>query len=220
MNWQSNQASPGYGWWHPSVRGAPRKNVANYGRRGALDPMVGRPCFALAAWCISGALGATPPAPYRLDCAVGARTGAWPVLVAAAPVMDDDPGLHWSPGAGQAIALLLCVGGVAALTVMPGRRWRARMRYAQRHWLWLLFFACSSGNYCSDTSPACSRLWPYRLGLTRFTMWQLCGCCSPNGALPHTLDPYVPGGVFDYHWGFHVPLAWLAWLLRRTDHWR
>lgn len=35
--------------------------------------------------------------------------------------------------------------------------------------------------------------------------------------LPTTMDPFIAGGAFTYHWGFHGQLAWLAWLFGQTD---
>jgi hypothetical protein len=38
-----------------------------------------------------------------------------------------------------------------------------------------------------------------------------------QGAVPPTFDPFIPAGIFNYHWGFHSLVAWNAWLLGITD---
>jgi hypothetical protein len=38
-----------------------------------------------------------------------------------------------------------------------------------------------------------------------------------DGAVPATFDPFIPGGVFNYHWGYHAVVTWLAWLLGVQD---
>src|SRR5450830_1008095 len=39
-----------------------------------------------------------------------------------------------------------------------------------------------------------------------------------GGAVPVSYAPFIPGSAAAaYHWGFHAPVAWLAWLLGRTD---
>ncbi len=136
----------------------------------------------------------------------------WPLLL----LWTTTAGLRWSADAGQAVALLLCTGGLAAVLAVPRSRWRVRAAYVQRHWLWLLFFACVL----------------VLTGLTR--LLQIRGLALPawvdpvhhlvivrllatQGAVPAAFDPYIPGGVFNYHWGFHAPLAWLVWVLRLTE---
>jgi hypothetical protein len=38
-----------------------------------------------------------------------------------------------------------------------------------------------------------------------------------QGALPETYAPFIPGAAAVYHWGFHAVVAWIAWLLGRSD---
>jgi hypothetical protein len=40
---------------------------------------------------------------------------------------------------------------------------------------------------------------------------------AEQGALPETYAPIIVGGRFFYHWGYHALVAWLAWLLGRTE---
>ncbi|HEX2834424.1 MAG TPA: hypothetical protein VHW00_15545 [Thermoanaerobaculia bacterium] len=38
-----------------------------------------------------------------------------------------------------------------------------------------------------------------------------------HGLVPATADPYIPGGAFFYHWGFHVPAAFVAAATRASE---
>lgn len=142
---------------------------------------------------------------------LGLGLALWPLLL----LWTTQLGLHWQPFAAQIIALALIVGGAGALLWAPGR-WPQRAEQFGRQGLWLTLFACVAAltvvTRLLQVRDLALPAWVdpvQHVGIVRLLL--------ADGAVPATLAPLIPDGIFNYHWGYHAIVAWLAWLLGVTD---
>jgi len=142
---------------------------------------------------------------------LGLGLALWPLLL----LWTTQIGWRWTPLTAQAAALALIVAGLAALLWAPGR-WASRLAQASRQAFTLTLFTCIAA------ITAVTRLLQVRdLALP---VWvdpvhhvAIVRLLLVEGAVPATFAPVIPGGVFNYHWGYHALVAWLAWLLGALD---
>ena len=142
---------------------------------------------------------------------LGLGLALWPLLL----LWTTQIGWRWTPLTAQAAALALIVAGLAALLWAPGR-WASRLAQASRQAFTLTLFTCIAA------ITAVTRLLQVRdLALP---VWvdpvhhvAIVRLLLAEGAVPATFAPVIPGGVFNYHWGYHALVAWLAWLLGALD---
>jgi len=143
---------------------------------------------------------------------LGIGMAFWPVLLLWTSTL----GWRWTPALAQGVAILVGVGGIVALMAAPRARWQQRQHRLRRQGLWLTFFACIF------TLTAVLRILHVR-GLA-LPPWvdpvhhtMIVQLLVTQGKVPTTFAPIIPDSVFNYHWGYHALVAWLAWLLRAPD---
>lgn len=155
-----------------------------------------------------------PPRPdwlVTLALQLGLGLALWPLLL----LWTTQLGLHWTPVAAQLVAAVLVAAGAFALLWAPGR-WAQRRRQASRQALWLTLFGCvaavTAATRVLQVRDLALPVWVdpvHHVAIVRLFL--------ANGAVPATFDPFIPGGLFNYHWGYHAAVAWLAWLLGVRD---
>jgi len=126
---------------------------------------------------------------FAIDVALG--LAIWPILFLWLSTL----GLPWTPAAGFAV--------IAAAVIL----FAVRARHAR--WTGLGLVALLA------TGAAVLRIHDIR-GLA-FPPWvdgvhhvMVIRLLLDGGVVPATADPYIPGGAFFYHWGFHLPAAMAA----------
>lgn len=142
---------------------------------------------------------------------LGLGLALWPLLL----LWTTQLGWHWTPRTAQIVAAALLTAGLVALLWAPGR-WPQRLAQLSRQAFLLTIFACVAA------VTAVTRLLQVRdLALP---VWvdpvhhvAIVRLLLADGAVPASFDPFIPGGVFNYHWGYHAVVAWLAWLLGALD---
>ena len=142
---------------------------------------------------------------------VGLGLAFWPLLF----LWTSQLGWHWSSTFAQPFAGALALAGIGALLYAPGR-WRRRWAQGKRQALWLALFACVAGLTVATRLLQAEELalpaWVdsvHHLAIVRLFLAQ--------GSLPTSFAPFIPDGIFNYHWGFHALAVWLGWLLRVSD---
>ena len=156
-------------------------------------------------------LPARPDWLVTLALQLGLGLAFWPLLL----LWTTQLGWHWTQTTAQLAAPTLMVAGLAALFWAPGR-WPQRLAQLSRQAFTLTIFACVA------TVTVVTRLLQVRdLALP---VWvdpvhhvAIVRLLLAQGAVPATFDPFIAGGVFNYHWGFHALAAWVVWLLGRSD---
>jgi len=146
---------------------------------------------------------------FALQIALGLAW--WPLLF----LWGSTAGLAWSPGAAQAAAIATVGAGAGALLWRSAETWRQRRVAWRRQRLtlivWLCIAALTAATRLLQTRGLALPVWVdpiHHLAIVRLFVEQ--------GRLPATLDPFIAGGAFTYHWGFHGQITWLAWLFGQT----
>jgi hypothetical protein len=144
---------------------------------------------------------------------LGLGLALWPLLLLWSSTL----GWRWTASAAQLTAGGWLLAGTASLLWPPGRwagRWTSH--HFQRQRFWATLFACVLA------LTLATRLLHIR-GLA-LPAWvdsvhhvAIIRLLLDTGALPTHFDPYIPGGLLLYHWGYHAGVAWLAWLYGRSD---
>lgn len=155
-----------------------------------------------------------PPHPdwlVRAAQQMGLGLAFWPLLF----LWTSQLGWRWSSTFAQPFAGALVLSGMGALLYAPGQ-WRRRWAQGKRQALWLALFACVAGLTVATRLLQAGELalpaWVdsvHHLAIVRLFLAQ--------GSLPTSFAPFVPDGIFNYHWGFHALAVWLAWLLGVND---
>jgi len=143
---------------------------------------------------------------------IGLGLAWWPLLF----LWSSAVGLAWSARAAQAVAIAAMLAGAASLLWGCKERWRGQVLAWRRQRLTIVVWLCIA------TLTAATRLLQAR-GLA-LPPWvdpihhlAILRIFVEQGRLPATMDPFIAGGAFTYHWGFHGQLAWLAWLFGQTE---
>ncbi len=148
----------------------------------------------------------------RLALQMGVGIAFWPLLFLWTSLL----GWRWSPGIAQAFVLLLGLLGIFSIARVPALRWQQRLAHLRRQGLGLTFFAAIFAITAITRLVQIRTLaLPAWVDSVHHTM--IIRLLVAQGQIPATFDPLIPGGVFNYHWGYHALMAWLAWLLRRSD---
>src|SRR6185295_10862972 len=128
----------------------------------------------------------------------------WPLIFLATTKL----GMAWSTGAMRAAVYLTIAAALAAtaLSVRTRRPRLARLRPAVPLLvtfilLGILAIAVRAGHIRGLSFP------PWVDGVHPAMIVRL---LLEQGAVPATADPYIAGAPFLYHWGFHVPAAFVA----------
>lgn len=135
----------------------------------------------------------------------------WPILL----LWTTQVGLHWSPPVAQGVAITTLMGGVLALLWSPiPFALRIRVLRRQGEWIALLgvVMALTVQTRLAHIRDLALPVWVdpvHHVAIVRLMVEQ--------GAVPASYDPFIPGGVFTYHWGLHALVAWTAWLLGVRD---
>ncbi len=147
----------------------------------------------------------------RATLQIGLGLAFWPLLF----LWSSQLGWYWSPTLAQPFAGVLVLAGMGLLFYAPGR-WRRRWAQGKRQALWLALFASVAGLTIATRLLHIRDLalppWVdsvHHLAIVRLFLAQ--------GSLPTSFAPFIPDGLFNYHWGFHALAAWLAWLLGISD---
>ena len=135
----------------------------------------------------------------------------WPVVFLVTSTL----GIAWTPGAMRiAVLVTIVVGVVWRLTV---RGWRWKRRTGSRRSLWRLrpalpliatFVFLAILAITTRVSHMRDLAFPPWVDGVHHAM--IVRLLLEQGVVPATADPYIPGAVFGYHWGFHVPAAFVA----------
>lgn len=136
----------------------------------------------------------------------------WPVLF----LWTSTVGLAWSPGMGSAAAIGIGLVGLGfwGRSLLANRRvWHSQV---SRQALTLTLFGCIFALTLMTRALHIQELaLPVWVDSVHHTM--VARLLVDQGRLPQTYAPFIPQVPFLYHWGFHLQLGWLAWLLQRTD---
>jgi len=155
-----------------------------------------------------------PPHPdwlVRVAQQFGLGLAFWPLLL----LWTSQFGWRWSPLAGQVFAGGLALLGVVCLLYAPGQ-WKRRWAQARRQAFWLGLFACIAALTVATRLLHIRDLAlpPWVDAVHHVAIVRL---LAAQGSLPTSFAPFIPDGVFNYHWGFHALAVWLAWLLGISD---
>lgn len=147
----------------------------------------------------------------RAALQMGLGLAFWPLLF----LWTSELGWRWSAPIAQIVAAGLVLAGMGALLYAPGRG-RRRWAQARRQGFWLALFGCIAALTVATRLLHIRDLalppWVdsvHHLAIVRLFLAQ--------GSLPTSFDPFIPVGLFNYHWGFHALAVWLAWLLGISD---
>lgn len=146
-----------------------------------------------------------------LSTQVGLGLAFWPLFL----LWSTQIGWHWTSSAAQIFAAALCVAGAAALLWAPAR-WPVRLWQFRRQAAWLAVFA-SIAAITVTTRLLHVRALALPAWVDPLHHVAIVRLLLAEGAIPATFDPFIPGGFFNYHWGYHAVVAWLAWLLGSLD---
>jgi hypothetical protein len=143
---------------------------------------------------------------FAIDVALGLTI--WPLVFLWTSALH----LPWTPAAMRAIGGAVIVAALILLAVRaPRARW-SRLRPAVRGVALVALLAAGA---------AALRIHDIR-GLA-FPPWvdgvhhvMIIRLLLDGGVVPATADPYIPGGAFFYHWGFHLPAAMAAAMTGNT----
>jgi hypothetical protein len=134
----------------------------------------------------------------RLAIQIALGLSVWPILF----LLTSKLGLRWTPGAMRvAVIVTIVVGLSLALRRRPRHLRPALPLLATFAFLALLAIVTRVSHMRDLAFPA----WVdgvHHAMVVRLILEQ--------GAVPATSDPYIPGAAFGYHWGFHVPAAFIA----------
>lgn len=135
----------------------------------------------------------------------------WPILLLAT----DTFGLRWQPMWARFCVLLIGTAGLLDLIWVPRRVWQQRVQFLRKRAPWLGIFGLIFALTLS------TRWWHIRnlvlppwIDSVHHTM--VAQLLAEQGTLPETYAPFIPGGRFFYHWGYHALVVWLAWFLDQT----
>lgn len=135
----------------------------------------------------------------------------WPILLLAT----DTLGLHWQPTWARFCVLLIGTASLLDLIWVPRRVWQQRAKFLRKRAPWLgifgLIFALTLSTRWHHIRNLALPPW---IDSVHHTM--VARLLAEHGALPETYAPFIPGGRFFYHWGYHALVAWLAWFLDQT----
>ncbi len=148
----------------------------------------------------------------RVAIEIGLGLAFWPLLL----LFTDLFGLRWSPAVGRFSALLVCVASFVDFVWVPGTTWQRRQRRLRKEFKWLsvfgIIFILTFVTRCLHIRDLALPPW---IDSVHHTM--VVRLLVERGALPETYAPFIVGGRFFYHWGYHALVAWLAWFLDRTE---
>jgi hypothetical protein len=175
-------------------------------------------CGAFAAIWLPGVflhrllrLRAAPDWLVALAMQLGLGLAFWPLLLLWSTLI----GWRWTPLAAQTTAVALATAGLVALVWAPGR-WPQRAAQFRRQGVWLTLFGCVLAITIATRAL-------HLLGLA-LPVWvdplhhvMIVRLLLAEGAVPSTFDPFIADGVFNYHWGYHAVVAWMAWGLGVLD---
>ena len=176
-------------------------------------------CAALALFWLPGALldrclhlRRHPDWLVGLATQIGMGMAAWPLLLLWTSLI----GWRWTPATAQGFALLVCLLGAATLLHIPRPRWQRRLISLRHQGLTLTFFACLFAITAVTRILQIRDLaLPVWVDSVHHTM--IVRLLVENGQIPGTFDPFIPTAAFNYHWGYHALVTWIAWLLRIED---
>ncbi|MBI3960096.1 MAG: hypothetical protein HY328_14885 [Chloroflexi bacterium] len=147
----------------------------------------------------------------RAALQMGLGLALWPLLL----LWSTQIGWRWSPPVAQFFASATVLLGIGSLLYAPDG-WGRRGAQFKRQRFWLAIFACIAALTVTTRLLHIRDLalpaWVdsvHHVAIVRLLLAQ--------GSLPISFAPFIPDGVFNYHWGFHALAVWLAWLLSVTD---
>lgn len=143
--------------------------------------------------------------PPGVQLAIEIATGLafWPLLL----LTTSTAGISWNAAAGRATAAVV-IG--AALSVAAARSLR-RTRLIRKVRVALPLGALTAAAVLIRWSHIRDLAFPPWVDALHHGM--IVRLIAAEGAIPRTLEPFVEGGAFYYHWGYHATLSWLIWLL-------
>ena len=177
--------------------------------------------FASVAWLVwlPGAaiarflrLHRTRDWPFQLAVEAGMGLALWPALFLWTSTLH----WRWTLESARPFAFVTGALGLLTLVAQPRTQWLARLNYARRNRLWLagvgLLLLLTAASRLIQVRDLVLPAW---VDPVHHTM--IVRLFVEQGRLPSAYDPYIPGGAFFYHWGFHALGAWLAWLTGSTS---
>lgn len=156
-------------------------------------------------------LRASPDWLTALAMQIGLGLAFWPLLLLWSTLI----GWRWTPFTAQATTTTLMVlGGVALVWAPEG--WSRRAAQLRRQGVWLTLLGCvlaaTLATRALHVRGLALPVWvdpPHHLMIVRLLL--------AEGSVPTTFDPFIADGVFNYHWGYHAVIAWIAWGLGVLD---
>jgi hypothetical protein len=175
-------------------------------------------CGAFAAIWLPGVLlhrllrlRSTPDWLVALAMQIGLGLALWPLLLLWSTLF----GWRWTPFAAQITIAAFAIAGIGALLWAPGR-WRQRVAQLRRQGVWLALFGCVLAITIATRALHIRELaLPVWVDPLHHVM--IVRLLLTEGAVPSTFDPFIADGVFNYHWGCHAIVAWMAWGLGMLD---
>jgi len=185
-------------------------------------------------------LRAAPDWLVALAVQIGLGLAFWPLLLLWSTLV----GWHWTPLTAQITAVALMAAGGGALwwsrgasptrinatpgvDAIPDARWERfrpqltgtlsrRAAQFRRQGIWLALFGCvlaiTLATRALHVRGLALPVWVDPLHHVMIVRLLLA-----EGRVPPTFDPVIAGGVFNYHWGYHAVVAWMAWTLGVRD---
>lgn len=136
----------------------------------------------------------------------------WPLLFLWASTL----GFHWSPAMAAAVVFAAGLGGIIALAEDIHRFWLVRRHRLRRFNLWIFLFGVIAAlTVVTRLLHIRNLVLPAWVDSVYHTM--IVRVLLAQGMLPETYAPFIPGGRFFHHWGYHVLVSWLAWFLGWTE---
>ncbi len=175
-------------------------------------------CGAFAAIWLPGVLlhrllrlRGAPDWLVALAVQIGLGLAFWPLLLLWSTLF----GWRWTPLAAQITVATFAIAGIVALLWAPDR-WRQHVAQLRRQGFWLALFGCVLAiTIATRVLHVRDLVLPVWVDPLHHVM--IVRLLLAEGAVPSTFDPFIAGGVFNYHWGYHAVLAWMAWGLGMLD---
>lgn len=135
----------------------------------------------------------------------------WPLLL----LWTTQVGLRWMPPVAQVMAVATVALGLVAL-LWSSVPFAQRLRQVVRQGDWLVLMAVLIA-ITVQTRLAHIRDLALPVWVDPVHHVTIVRLMAAQGAIPTSYEPFIPDGVFTYHWGFHTLPTWVTWLLGLDD---
>lgn len=144
---------------------------------------------------------------------IGLGLAFWPALFLWTSVF----GWHWTPATARTFALLIGAAGIVAFVAVPRRQWHQRCRLLRENATVLATFgAVLALSIVTRWLHIRELVLPNWVDSVHHMM--LLRLILEGGAIPYDYAPFIAATTRPlYHWGYHVLIAWPAWVLGTTD---